>query len=84
MFQRIRERPIAHDDYKRLKAGLSSLDFRKTDHLVDPARPLYDSLNLPRPDVRLAVVKRMPSYANWFTTCSRSRPTLGEIHTHHR
>lgn len=78
----IRRLTGAHDDYKRLKAGLSSLDFRKTDHLVDPARPLYDSLNLPRPDVRLAVVKKNAAVLRKLVHDLQSIKTdLGEIPT---
>lgn len=54
----IRRLTGARDDYKLLKAGLGYLDFRQTDHLVDPARPLYDPQNLYRPDIRIAVVKK--------------------------
>ena len=54
----IRRLTGAKDDYKLLKAGLGYLDFRQTDHLVDPARPLYHKANVYRPDIRIAVVKK--------------------------
>lgn len=54
----IRRLTGARDDYKLLKAGLGYLDFRQTDHLVDPARPLHHEDNIYRPDIRVAVVKK--------------------------
>lgn len=54
----IRRLTGAKDDYKLLKAGLGYLDFRQTDHLVDPVRPLYHEDNIYRPDIRIAVVKK--------------------------
>lgn len=57
----IRRLTSADDDYKALKNSLGYLDFRQTDHLADPRRPLHDPVNLPRVDVRLAVVKKNAS-----------------------
>lgn len=48
----------ADGDYKLLRAGLDTLDFRSTGELSDPAKPMYDPLNLFGTDIRLAVVKK--------------------------
>ena len=45
-------------DYKKLQAGLSTLDFRAGNELVEPAKPLYDAANLHGTDIRIAVVKK--------------------------
>lgn len=54
----IRRLTSATDDYKSLKNGLGYLDYRDSDHFVDPAKPLYDPVNLFGTDIRLAVVKK--------------------------
>jgi hypothetical protein len=78
----IRRLTGAHDDYKLLKAGLGYLDFRQTDHLVDPARPLYDPQNLYRPDIRVAVVKKNSTVLRKLVHDLQSTKTdLGEIPT---
>ncbi|WP_043456915.1 Z1 domain-containing protein [Gordonia polyisoprenivorans] len=78
----IRRLTGAHDDYKLLKAGLGYLDFRQTDHLVDPARPLYDPQNLYRPDIRIAVVKKNSRVLEKLVQDLQSTKTnLGEIPT---
>lgn len=78
----IRRLTGAHDDYKLLKAGLGYLDFRQTDHLVDPARPLYDPQNLYRPDIRVAVVKKNSAVLKKLVQDLQSTKTdLGEIPT---
>lgn len=78
----IRRLTGAHDDYKLLKAGLGYLDFRQTDHLVDPARPLYDPQNLYRPDIRIAVVKKNSRVLKKLVQDLQSVKTdLGEIPT---
>lgn len=78
----IRRLTGARDDYKLLKAGLGYLDFRQTDHLVDPARPLYDPQNLYRPDIRIAVVKKNSSVLKKLVHDLQSTKTdLGEIPT---
>ncbi|PXW31256.1 UNVERIFIED_CONTAM: Z1 domain-containing protein [Williamsia faeni] len=78
----IRRLTGATDDYKPLKAGLGYLDFRQTDHLVDPARPLYDPQNLYRPDIRIAVVKKNKSVLQKLVRDLQSTKTdLGEIPT---
>lgn len=78
----IRRLTGAHDDYKLLKAGLGFLDFRQTDHLVDPARPLYDPQNLHRPDIRIAVVKKNSRVLEKLVRDLQStRTDLGEIPT---
>jgi hypothetical protein len=78
----IRRLTGAHDDYKLLKAGLGYLDFRQTDHLVDPARPLYDPQNLYRPDIRVAVVKKNSTVLKKLVHDLQSVKTdLGEIPT---
>ncbi len=72
----------AKDDYKLLKAGLGYLDFRQTDHLVDPARPLYHEENIYRPDIRIAVVKKNGSVLRKLVHDLQSTKTdLGEIPT---
>jgi hypothetical protein len=76
----IRRLTGAKDDYKLLKAGLGFLDFRQTDHLVDPARPLYDPVNLYRPDIRIAVVKKNSTVLKKLVRDLQStRTNLGEI-----
>lgn len=78
----IRRLTGAKDDYKLLKAGLGYLDFRQTDHLVDPARPLYDPQNLYRPDIRIAVVKKNSAVLTKLVRDLQSTKTdLGEIPT---
>ncbi|MDF3337898.1 Z1 domain-containing protein [Mycolicibacterium septicum] len=78
----IRRLTGARDDYKLLKAGLGYLDFRQTDHLVDPARPLYDPQNLYRPDIRVAVVKKNSTVLKKLVQDLQSTKTdLGEIPT---
>ena len=78
----IRRLTGAHDDYKLLKAGLGYLDFRQTDHLADPARPLYDPQNLYRPDIRIAVVKKNSRVLKKLVHDLQSVKTdLGEIPT---
>ena len=54
----IKRLTTARGDYKALKAGLDTLDFRRTGELKDPALPMYDPSNLFGTDVRLAVVKK--------------------------
>jgi hypothetical protein len=76
----IRRLTGAKDDYKPLKAGLGYLDFRQTDHLFDPARPLYDPQNLYRPDIRIAVVKKNSTVLKKLVHDLQSVKTdLGEI-----
>lgn len=48
-------------DYKLLKAGLDTLDFRRAGELADRTKPLYDSVNLFGADVRIAIVKKNKS-----------------------
>ncbi|RSN29081.1 hypothetical protein DMC61_21465 [Amycolatopsis sp. WAC 04169] len=45
---------LLHDDYKRLKQGLSRMQF----HLRDRSKPFYDPENLMPADARLVVVKK--------------------------
>src|SRR5690606_7719522 len=69
-------------DYKKLAAGLSALDFRSGNELVDPRRPLYDPINLHRTDVRIAVVKKNKSVLTKLVDDLRRLHTrLGEIPT---
>lgn len=76
----IRRLTGAKDDYKLLKAGLGYLDFRQTDHLVDPARPLYHKSNIYRPDIRIAVVKKNSTVLKKLVHDLQSMKTdLGEI-----
>ncbi|WOP19300.1 Z1 domain-containing protein [Raineyella sp. LH-20] len=78
----IRRLTGAKDDYKLLKAGLGYLDFRQTDHLVDPARPLYYEQNIYRPDIRIAVVKKNSRVLKKLVHDLQSTKTdLGEIPT---
>lgn len=51
----------ASGDYKLLKAGLDTLDFRSSNELKDPTKPLFDPVNLFNTDIRLAVVKKNKS-----------------------
>ena len=57
----IKRLTTAAGDYKALKAGLDTLDYRRTGELKDPLKPLYDPVNLFGADVRLAVVKKNKS-----------------------
>ncbi|MGV8885439.1 MAG: Z1 domain-containing protein [Microbacteriaceae bacterium] len=57
----IKRLTTATGDYKALKAGLDTLDFRRAGELQDPQKPLYDPANLFGSDVRLAVVKKNKS-----------------------
>ncbi|SMO49238.1 Z1 domain-containing protein [Propioniciclava tarda] len=76
----IRRLTGAKDDYKLLKAGLGYLDFRQTDHLVDPARPLYHEQNVYRPDIRIAVVKKNSTVLKKLVRDLQATKTdLGEI-----
>ena len=78
----IRRLTGANDDYKFLKAGLGYLDFRQTDHLVDPAKPLYDESNVYRPDIRIAVVKKNSAVLKKLVKDLKAIKTgLGEIPT---
>lgn len=54
----IRRLTNAKGDYRSLKNGLGYLDFRETDHLVNPQQALFDPTNLFGTDIRLAVVKK--------------------------
>jgi Z1 domain len=54
----IRRLTSPEGDYKALRAGLSTLDFRQGNELVHKQKPLYDPVNLFRTDVRIAVVKK--------------------------
>ncbi len=45
-------------DYRALAAGLSALDFRSGNELVDRTKPLHDPVNVFGADVRIAVVKK--------------------------
>lgn len=57
----IKRLTTASGDYKALKAGLDTLDFRRAGELKDPLKPMYDPVNLFGTDVRLAVVKKNKS-----------------------
>lgn len=48
-------------DYKSLKAGLDTLDFRSGNELRKPALPVWDEQNVFGTDVRIAVVKKNKS-----------------------
>lgn len=69
-------------DYRRLRQGLSTLDFRAGRELVDRSRPLYDPINLFQSDVRLAVVKKNSTVlARLVDDLKEIRADLGEIPT---
>ncbi|WPR64378.1 Z1 domain-containing protein [Glutamicibacter protophormiae] len=57
----IKRLTTASGDYKALKAGLDTLDYRRAGELKEPQKPLYDPVNLFSADVRLAVVKKNKS-----------------------
>ncbi|NCD16049.1 MAG: endonuclease [Actinobacteria bacterium] len=79
-FPGIRRLTGSKDDYKLLKAGLGYLDFRQTDHLVDPARPLYHEKNIHKPDIRIAVVKKNSAVLKKLVRDLQATKTdLGEI-----
>lgn len=61
-------------DYKSLKAGLDTLDFRRTGELVNPAKPVYDPENIFGTSVRLAVIKKNK------TVLEKLLNDLGHIH----
>jgi hypothetical protein len=69
-------------DYRRLRQGLSTLDFRAGRELVDRSRPLYDPINLFQSDVRLAVVKKNSTVLGRLVDDLKEiRADLGEIPT---
>ena len=69
-------------DYRRLKQGLSTLDFRAGRELVDRNRPLYNPINLFQSDVRLAVVKKNSTVLGRVVDDLKEiRADLGEIPT---
>lgn len=81
-FPGIRRLTGVSDDYKLLKAGLGYLDFRQTDHLLNPAKPLYDEQNIYSPDIRIAVVKKNSAVLKKLVHDLQSTKTnLGEIPT---
>jgi hypothetical protein len=45
---------LAHEDFKRLKVGLSALEFRR----VNPSKPFWDPANLYQDSARLIVIKK--------------------------
>lgn len=51
----------ASRDYRKLGAGLDTLDFRRTGELRDPSKPIFDAVNIHGTDVRLAVMKKNPT-----------------------
>lgn len=61
-------------DYKRLRQGLATLDFRGGHELVEKNKPLFDPVNLFRSDVRIVVIKKNS------TVLQRLVDDLGEIH----
>lgn len=78
----IRRLTAAKGDYRRLQRGLGVLDFRHTDRFTDPARRLYDPVNLYGTDARLAVVKKNAAVLAKLVTDLRSlRTNLDEIPT---
>jgi hypothetical protein len=67
-------------DYKRLLAGLGTLDFRQGNELTNKQKPLHDPINLFRSDVRLAVVKKQSSrLKQLISDLSDTHAHLGEI-----
>ncbi|MEO4037825.1 Z1 domain-containing protein [Micrococcaceae bacterium Sec6.3] len=78
----IRRLTDASGDYKSLKNPLGYLDFRATDHLVNPQLPLYDASNLFGTDIRLAVVKKeRNALQNLIKDLKATRVKLAEIPT---
>ncbi len=78
----IRRLSTFEGDYRRLRQGLSTLDFRAGRELADRGRPLYDPVNLFRSDVRLAVVKKNSTVLKRLVDDLRQiRADLGEIPT---
>ena len=69
-------------DYRRLRQGLSTLDFRAGRELADRSRPLYDEVNLFQSDVRIAVVKKNSTVLKRLVDDVKEiRADLGEIPT---
>lgn len=69
-------------DYKSLKHGLDTLDFRARGELKDPALPLWNVKNLHGTDVRIAVVKKNKSVLTKLVQDLRNvRVRLDEIPT---
>lgn len=64
-------------DYKNLQAGISALDFRRGGELADPAKPVWDEVNLFGTDVRLAVVKKHK------TVLEKLADDIARIHARH-
>ncbi len=54
----IKRLTTAKQDYKKLRLGKDTLDFRRTGELQDMAKPVYASENIHSVDVRLAVMKK--------------------------
>lgn len=78
----IRRLTTYHFDYKSLKQGLDTLDFRGGYELKDKSRPLYDPENLFRSDVRLVVVKKnVAALRRLVGDLADIRANLGEIPT---
>lgn len=73
----IRRLTTSKEDYKRLKQGLATLDFRTGHELVEPGKPLFDPVNLFGSDVRLVVVKKN------VTALKKLVQDLKDIHTRH-
>lgn len=78
----IRRLTTLKGDYRLLKAGLPTLDFRQGNELVDRFKPLYDPVNLFGSDVRLAIVKKNKSVLEKLVhDLKRLHVNLGEIPT---
>ena len=78
----IRRLTTLKGDYKLLKAGLPTLDFRQGNELVDRFKPLHDPVNLFGSDVRLAIVKKNKSVLEKLVHDLKSlHVNLGEIPT---
>jgi len=45
-------------DFRRLKLGIDALDFRRTGELKQPAKPVYDPVNIYDVDARVAIIKK--------------------------
>ncbi|WP_225755651.1 Z1 domain-containing protein [Actinotalea sp. Marseille-Q4924] len=69
-------------DYRALKQGIATLDFRVGNELADATKPLYDPVNLHGTDVRVAVVKKnKKALEDLVKDLSRIHARAGEIPT---
>lgn len=76
----IKRLTTASGDYRALKQGLDTLDFRSSAELADPSKPVHHPDNLFGTDVRVAIVKKNKSaMTKLLTDLKNIRTRLDEI-----